>query len=481
MKWGKIEETLLEAREAAENANRAKSEFLAHMSHDLRTPLNSILGYVQILQEEKGLTNFQQKSIDIIGNSGKHLLTLINDILDFSKVEAKKMNIENSQIHLFGFLDGIVDMIRIRAQNKGLLFCTDISPTLPAIVQGDQKRLGQILLNLLTNAIKFTNEGSITFRVIKNGTKIRFEIEDTGIGIESNRIEEAFSPFKRISHHAVENEGTGLGLAISRELVHLMKSEIYVQSTPNKGSIFWFDLELPIFSESNFNENEEKTIVGYEGNRKKILIVDDSTTNRSFLSYLLLPIGFDILEAVDGFEAVKYTLQHNPDLILMDLYMPGLNGLEAMERISQLLKKQTPKAIAVSASAINLHQKPSTDVPFSDFILKPIDTNELFSKIGKHLNINWMYHKSDQNNVFLNPSTCYIPEEKYVLPPESDIETLKKLAFRGDIKGLQIELKRIEQTDSSYSGFVQHLRPLVQTFQIDKVRAFIDKNTGGNQ
>ncbi|MEN8444888.1 MAG: ATP-binding protein, partial [Cyanobacteria bacterium J06555_13] len=317
---------LKQTKDAAEAANQSKSEFLANMSHELRTPLNGILGYAQILKRENNITPKQKKGLNIIHQSGEHLLMLINDVLDIAKIEARNLDIQPHVVHLPTLMMGIVEIIRIRAEQKGLVFRYCPEDDLPQTVVVDEKRLRQVLINLLGNAVKFTEQGTVTFSIKSvevPASNLAFEVTDTGIGIAESVRAKIFQPFEQVNDARSKREGTGLGLAISQQIVGLMGSHIQLQSQLGRGSTFSFTLDLALpSSEMEIAQIAAPAIVGYKGDRKSILVVDDRWENRSVLVNLLEPLGFTLMEAENGQVGLAKALMDVPNLVITDLVMP---------------------------------------------------------------------------------------------------------------------------------------------------------------
>jgi signal transduction histidine kinase/CheY-like chemotaxis protein len=443
--------------EALAELDRAKSQFLANMSHELRTPLNGILGYAQILKKGKTLSDHQKNGLGIIHQCGEHLLNLINEVLDISKIEARKMELYPKNIHFPEFLEGIAEICRIRAEQKGIELMYETLTQIPKAIRADEKRLRQVLINLLGNAVKFTEKGFITFKVGYQQEKFRFQVEDTGIGIIQEQLEEIFLPFQQGGEKSRETEGTGLGLTISRQLVELMGSELRVKSTLGQGSIFWFDLELQEVDEWDDAANDwERNILGFKGDKRKVLVVDDKWANRSVLVNLLEPLGFEVVEAINGLDGLNKACEFKPDLVFMDLVMPVMDGFEATRRLRTLPDLANVVVIAISA-----------------FIPKPFREADLLEKLGYHLGLEWIYEKGTSAIGTDFSLGAESGKESIVAPPAEEIAVLLDLAMRGDLRGLAKRATQLEELDQQWVPFATHLCQLAKGFKGKQLREFL--------
>ncbi len=461
------------AKIAADSANKAKSEFLANMSHELRTPLNGILGYAQILQRSESMTDKGNKGVDIIYQCASHLLTLINDVLDLSKIEARKMELYPVKFHFPSFLQGVVEICRIRAEQKGISFHFQPDSELPASVNADEKRLRQVLINLLGNAIKFTDKGSVTLKVdviskdeISN-CKINFEIVDTGMGMTPEQLNNIFQPFEQVGDIKKQAEGTGLGLAISLKILSLMNSEIKVESEIDKGSNFWFELDLPYYDEwAEASTISPQKIIGYQGRKQKILVVDDKWENRSVVENLLAPIGFEVEEASNGKEALDKTKEWQPDMVITDLVMPEIDGFELIKNLRELLQKNIV-ILASSASVFEAEQQRSLDTGANDFLPKPVQVESLLELLSRHLKLEWVYEDNSQT-----ASNTVLSSE--IIPPSDEVlRHLHSVAKKGDVYAIIDEANKLQDIDGNLTPFAEKLIHLAENFQLKPLRQFI--------
>ncbi|BAY38012.1 multi-sensor hybrid histidine kinase [Nostoc sp. NIES-2111] len=464
---------LAQAKEAAEAANRTKSEFLANMNHELRTPLNGILGYAQILQRDPATTPKQQKGLSVIYQCGYHLLTLINDILDLSKLEVQKMDLYPQDFHFANFLTTTVEICRIKAEQKGIAF-NHQTINLPTAVHADDKRLRQVLLNLLGNAVKFTDFGSVTFTVEAVGneqtahtptTRIRFQIKDTGIGIPRDKWQSIFLPFEQAGKRDRNSEGTGLGLAISQQIVQMMGSSIQVESTPNQGSCFWFEVELPPADWLSQPTSNNRKVIGYQGNPRKILVIDDRSENRAVVVGMLAPLGFKLAQADDGQTGLDLALQMRPDLIITDVMMSTMNGLEMTRRLRQLPDFALTPIIASPASLSQVDMQEALDAGCSSFFPKPLEFNGLLGELQRHLELHWIYDTPPADPVCSEVAST----PQLVVPSPQELTTIYRAAQDGFMSDIQQEANRLKQLNSQYVPFANKLLELSQKFDDEAI------------
>ncbi|MEM6252367.1 MAG: ATP-binding protein [Cyanobacteria bacterium P01_D01_bin.156] len=461
-----------EAESAANQASQAKSEFLANMSHELRTPLNGILGYAQILGRSQTLSKKEREGVNVIHQCGSHLLTLINDILDLSKIEARKLELMPKALHLPSLLQSVVEMCRIRAEQKGLDFIYQPSSRLPNGIQADEKRLRQVLINLLGNAIKFTAHGSITLRVdvlrdSNTQASLLFQVIDTGIGIAESDISQLFQAFEQVGDRKKQSEGTGLGLAISQRIIHLMGGEIQVKSQLNQGSEFYFSVDLPIENDwaiQQVNRAENEHIIGYKGETLKILVVDDRWENRAVVKNLLEPLQFNVIEAKNGQEGLKKLLADSPDLVITDLAMPVMDGFEFLQHVRSADALHQSKVIVSSASVSLEDQQLSLEKGGDAFLSKPVDVGELLDILETHLELDWIF-----NDVEDSAESSKTTPVEVVLPSSASLEALLNAAQQADLKSVQEQLDALVTQDIKYTSFAAPILQLAEQFQVEEI------------
>ena len=472
----KTEIALEESRIKLKQANQAKDNFIAHISHELRTPLTSIIGFSKLLHQESLLPSQRLHYANLVLQSGEHLLTLINDILDFSKITASQLKLEFEDFNLIAFLSQIVTTLRIRAQEKGIQLFTVFSPTLPTTVNGDFNRLRQVLYNLISNAIKFTDKGSVTLKVscnesdkdnpaqATNTNRIRFEVEDTGIGIEADRLDSIFDPFEQLNSNTPKFKGTGLGLTICQNIVRLMNGQIKVESKPGLGSKFWFDLELGlatanvplVYSRQDFQPSRCLQTP------RKILVVDDNEDNRILLVGFLQPFGFEIEEVENGAIALEIAQTFQPDAILTDLVMPVMDGKEMIDKIKQQPQLKNVPIFMISANSQTILQP--NEVDCNEFLSKPIDLEKLLDLLENYLQLDWQPRVSDiANNVSSNLD----------VPSQSEILHLLKLVDLGDLQAVEKQIDSLVELETKYTSFAREIKQLAGNFQQHQLECFL--------
>jgi signal transduction histidine kinase/ActR/RegA family two-component response regulator len=381
-------------REHAETANRAKTTFLANMSHELRTPINSILGYTQILLRRPQIGEEVKSRLSTVFSSGEHLLRMINEMLDLTRVESGRVSVMLRPLQLQKFIEGVVDEFKLRAARAKLHFVHEIEGVLPEWIQTDALRLRQVLYNLLGNAMKFTTEGEVAFRVYLDSACIRFEIKDTGKGIPKQELDLIFRPFYQATNNDLAGQGVGLGLHITKQIVGLLGGEITVTSQLGQGSTFSFFIPrreaLP-----DLGETQSTQIIGYQGRRRRILVVDDEPLNRSMLNELLSTVGFVAVEA-NSPESALSLIKDGFDAVISDIRMPGFDGHTLCRQMRSSPETENLVIIASSASVFAEDQRQALDAGFNDFLPKPVIEEELFAILGKHLELMWIYAGADK-------------------------------------------------------------------------------------
>jgi len=488
-----LSEDLQNARDEAEFANQAKSSFLANMSHELRTPLNAILGFAGILAQDADIPNSQQENIDIIKNSGMHLLSLINDILDISKIEAGKVTINTCDFDLFELMDEMKTMFSLQASKKGINFEFDLDEDLPQYIRTDQGKIRQVLINLLGNAIKFTRKGQVLLcgqhsiqnieGVLKH--RLKFDIHDTGPGIQETDLKTIFEPFVQSEDVIIASEGTGLGLPISREFVQLMGGDLNVKSKVGEGSTFSFDLAVELLKDAEIQALKGRSrfqkIIGLAPDQPifRILVVEDKDPSRKLLVRLLEnlgkpPAGFEIREAVNGHEAVEIWESWQPHFIWMDMRMPVMDGREATKRIKELPGGQETIIVALTASIFEENKVEVLAAGCDDFLHKPYQENEIFEMIAKHLDVKYIYEelptKIEHREIIKSDDD--IKEELEKLP-HGILNSFKKAVLQTDLTLVEKSLSEIQQHNASLA---RSLQTLTDEFEFGKLLALMEND-----
>jgi CheY-like chemotaxis protein len=470
-----LEETnaqLAAAKLAAESANQAKSAFISQMSHELRTPLNGILGYAQLLRRSPELTEQQRDGLAIIERSGEHLLTLVNDLLDLAKIEAGRLELRDESIDLESLLQHVTDLIRVRADKAGLRFVAERPPSLPKHIRGDARALRQVLLNLLGNAVKFTDAGgSVALKIAQSGSRWRFEICDSGIGMAADQLQRIFEPFHRLEHAGRRVEGTGLGLAITRRLVEAMNGSIAVASEPGRGTTFSVDLELTVDTRAEKVVNSARTAIGYSGARISVLVADDDAISRGLIADFLAGLGFDVRRAADGADALQQLRVNSVDLLITDLVMPRVDGIELIRAVRSAHLARGPKILAVSASASDYTSQEALDAGCDAFLPKPVHLAHLLDRIAELLHLEWLYEPNGR------PADQRTAAGGTFALQRQLADELYDLAMQGDIAGLVERATARLGEDPTACGFCDELRALANEYDTGAIRRMLSAHS----
>jgi CheY-like chemotaxis protein/nitrogen-specific signal transduction histidine kinase len=476
-----------EARALADQANQAKSRYISAISHELRTPLNSILGYAQLMGEDSAIPPHRKQAVSVIKRGGEHLLSLIEGTLDIARIEAGKLTLNVKPMHFADCVHEMAGMFELQAAAKGLGFRFEASGNLPELVRADEKRVRQILINLLGNAIKFTSQGQVTFRLRHAREMAHIDIEDTGPGMREEELAQIFEPFARGATAGQSAEGTpgaGLGLTIAKMLTDLMGGEMTVDSTPGKGSAFRIRLFLPEVhvaagaAKGAVDKPARRQPRGYEGERRKLLVVDNEEPDRELLVQLLEPMDFELRTAASGHDCLDLLAAgYQPDVIFMDLAMPGIDGWETLRRVRGSGHTGIHLAI-VSANAFDKGMDNDAGILPEDFILKPVRHTELIDWLERRLALKWVYHVAEEESSPTTPA----PVLPRTLPDASQLAALLEVVNLGFYRGIMNTLAEIERQQPATAAFVNEMRVLARQFQFEAMgRQLANQETGHEQ
>ena len=494
---------LQQAKAVADAANSAKSEFLANMSHELRTPLNAILGFTQLMVRDSSLPLTQQEYLEIINRSGEHLLTLINDVLEMSKIEAGRSTLNEDDFDLYRLLDSLREMFKLKAEDKNLRLIFDRDPNTPQHIRTDKTKLRQVLINLLGNAIKFTQLGSVLLRVSAISCQpsvigdnrqitILFEVEDTGPGIAHNELHKVFTAFEQTTTGRNSQQGTGLGLPISRRFVQLMGGDITVKSHIGKGSVFGFDIQVNVAEALQVRQQSKRRVIGIETGQSqyRLLVVDDSVENRLLLTQLLTSLGFSVCEAENGQQAIAIWETFAPHLIWMDMRMPVMDGYEATKQIRAREREmgrwadgqmgrcctqhsgQLSKTVILALTASGLHEEKAIvlSAGCDDFVRKPFREEIVFEKMAQHLGLRYVY--ASQSATAQTFPAFELTSKALAMMPSTWTAQLFQAADSVDNERI---FHLLEQIPAASAPLAQALAHLVDNFRCDQIIDLIEQ------
>jgi signal transduction histidine kinase/FixJ family two-component response regulator/purine-cytosine permease-like protein len=466
---------LEKAKAAAESANTAKSRYIVGVIHEIRAPLNAIFGYAQLLEHASTLR--PADAVRVIRRSAEHLSNLVDGLLDISQIETGSLQLHRDRVNLPAFLDQIVDMFRLQALAKGIDFFDERPANLPEYVFTDEKRLRQILINLLSNAIKYTDRGRATLRTRLRGQVTEFSIIDTGLGIRAEDIDNIFEPFER-GHMQAANAvpGTGLGLTISKLLTHILGGEITVESTPGAGSVFRVRLLLSEAPREHAATLPERHIAGYSGARRKILIADDDPDHVELLNDILVPLGFIVFNTTDGQSCLRMAEDCAPELVILDIAMPGMSGLD----VAAALRNRFGARLRILIISGNFHDAPriqNSDQDgaairaHDDFLAKPTDIRALLEKLKNLLDISWIYDAERAASALTDSPENPAP---MVRPARQHLDDLIQLGRIGYVRGIEAKLNEITEAEPDKAEFTAYLRDLVRRFELARYMRYLE-------
>ncbi|MDH4417578.1 MAG: ATP-binding protein [Acidovorax sp.] len=476
-----------EAKRAADQANQAKSRYISAISHEIRTPLNSILGYAQLMGEDAGVPPHRKQAVHVIRRGGEHLLSLIEGTLDIARIESGKLTLDVTPMRFADGLHEMASLFELQAAAKGLAFQFDVLGVIPEVVRADDKRLRQILINLLGNAVKFTAQGTVTLRVRYAREMARIEVQDTGPGLTSEEIERIFEPFARGGSgggSTAAAPGAGLGLTIAKMLTALMGGELTVTSTPGVGSVFHVKLFLPevhgdvlgkAAAPAALAAHGQRQRKGYAGERRRILVVDNEEPDRELLVHLLEPLGFELRQAASGHDALDLLATgYRPHAIFMDLAMPGIDGWETLRRVRQMRLQGVHCAI-VSANAFDKALDNDVDIRPEDFIVKPVRHSELLDWLERRLGLQWQYDEAITAPAGAEPAVASAAPAPLTYPDAAALLALAQAVSLGYYRGILNTLDDIERSQPAHSAFVGTMRQLAKQFQFDAMGQILEQ------